>query len=244
VDISVIVNVHAEGLLAVPTLRSVLTSMVVAESQGHSAELVVVLDRSPDDTVDVIKAATGSRARLVAADHGDLGLSRNTGVAAASGEWVSFIDGDDVWGAHWLAGAAKAAGADVRTVIWHSQYAVYFETGQHILEHVDMEDPDFDLRYFLTANYWTSADFVPRFLALEVPYQQASKADLIGYEDWNFHCRTLERGVLHKVVPNTVHFIRRRQQSMSRQMQAAGTMCIPHSLFKARTDIFKAPLTR
>lgn len=71
------------------TIQSVL-------AQTHEiAEIIVVDDGSSDRTGDV--AASFPRTRVIRRPNGGQGAARNTGVHAASGEWIAFLDHDDLW---------------------------------------------------------------------------------------------------------------------------------------------------
>lgn len=74
---------------------------VVAAARGSDAELeaVCVDDGSTDGTPAELDglAAKDPRIRVVHKPNGGEGSARNAGVAAATGEWVTFLDGDDVW---------------------------------------------------------------------------------------------------------------------------------------------------
>lgn len=59
-------------------------------------ELIVVNDGSDDGTEQVL-AAFGDRLRLISKPNGGLSSARNAGIAAASGEFVAFLDTDDCW---------------------------------------------------------------------------------------------------------------------------------------------------
>lgn len=61
-----------------------------------AVEMVVVDDASRDDTVAVLRARYGARIRLVPlAENGGISVARNAGIAAATGEFVHFLDSDD-----------------------------------------------------------------------------------------------------------------------------------------------------
>jgi len=61
-------------------------------------ELVVVDDGSTDDTADVLASYDDDRLRYVAHEtNRGANVARNTGIEAAEGEYVAFLDSDDEW---------------------------------------------------------------------------------------------------------------------------------------------------
>ena len=59
-------------------------------------EIVVVDDGGTDDTYEVLSADRELRLRRHPSRRG-VSASRNTGIAAARGEWLAFLDSDDLW---------------------------------------------------------------------------------------------------------------------------------------------------
>ena len=61
-------------------------------------ELIIVDDGSATETKETIQSLSEQRIKLLSIPHcGNIALLRNTGVAAGSGEWLAFLDSDDVW---------------------------------------------------------------------------------------------------------------------------------------------------
>jgi glycosyltransferase involved in cell wall biosynthesis len=61
-------------------------------------ELIVADDGSTDGTRDYLKQIAEGRVRAVLLDHtGNRSLVRNAAIAQAGGEWIAFLDSDDVW---------------------------------------------------------------------------------------------------------------------------------------------------
>lgn len=79
-----------------PWIRACLDS-VLAQSYADW-ECIVVDDESKDESGKILDeyAARDVRIRVIHQANKGEGGSRNTGIAAASGEWILFLDGDDV----------------------------------------------------------------------------------------------------------------------------------------------------
>lgn len=74
---------------------------VASAARGADAELEVICvdDGSTDGTPAALDGAGAKdpRIRVVHKPNGGEGSARNAGVAATTGDWVTFLDGDDVW---------------------------------------------------------------------------------------------------------------------------------------------------
>lgn len=93
--ISVIIPTYNVGEFIGETLRSVL-----GQAGVRNFEVLLVDDRSTDDSVAQAQAAAGGDPRLrVLHNTGPQGAAgaRNHGLTHAKGEWVAFLDGDDLW---------------------------------------------------------------------------------------------------------------------------------------------------
>lgn len=75
-------------------LRETLES---ALAQTHSdTEVIVVNDGSSDGTPDILRAY-GAKLQVVDQQNRGLAAARNAGAAIARGEWLAFLDADDLW---------------------------------------------------------------------------------------------------------------------------------------------------
>jgi glycosyltransferase involved in cell wall biosynthesis len=101
--ISVVLPTHNRADLVQRAVRS-----VIAQSYSNW-ELLVVDDASDDDTPKVLSNFTDSRIRVLRREQqGGASATRNTGLAAARGEFVVYLDDDNVMHPHWLKGVAWA----------------------------------------------------------------------------------------------------------------------------------------
>ena len=109
--ISVVVPIYNVEDYLEPCLRS------VAEQTVTDLDVVMVDDGSTDGSADIARefARSDDRFRLVSQENGGLSKARNTGAAAAGGEYLAFVDSDDVLPANayeLLLGALEKTGSD------------------------------------------------------------------------------------------------------------------------------------
>lgn len=102
--ISVVVPTRNRSALLAMTLRSVLLQ------QDVDLEVIVVDEGSTDDTAAMLARLGDARVRVLRHDvpHG-VSTARNDGTAAAVGEWLAFVDDDDLWAPDKLAQQLRAA---------------------------------------------------------------------------------------------------------------------------------------
>ncbi|MEJ7931426.1 glycosyltransferase family 2 protein [Ramlibacter sp. AN1015] len=80
---------------------------VLAQS-FRELELIVVDDGSTDDSTEQLRDIDDPRLRLLRQPNAGVSAARNRGIEAAQGEWVCFLDADDLWHAGYLASLAAA----------------------------------------------------------------------------------------------------------------------------------------
>jgi glycosyltransferase involved in cell wall biosynthesis len=88
--VSVIISTYNRGYCIGKTIDSVLAQTY------RPLEIVVVDDGSSDATRSVVEKY-GSAIRYLYQDNAGLAVARNTGLAAAKGEFIAFQDSDDIW---------------------------------------------------------------------------------------------------------------------------------------------------
>ncbi|MGB5963087.1 MAG: glycosyltransferase family A protein [Coleofasciculaceae cyanobacterium] len=60
-------------------------------------EVLVVNDGSTDNTAEWVSQVTDPRVRIVSQENKGLAGARNTGIAHAKGEYIAYLDADDLW---------------------------------------------------------------------------------------------------------------------------------------------------
>lgn len=99
--ISVVVPCHNTG----PWIQQALQSVAAQTRPAH--EIIVINDSSTDDTVEQIHSS-GVKVRFLDTRLGNAAAARNVGIKSAEGEWIAFLDGDDVWCSDHLERASRA----------------------------------------------------------------------------------------------------------------------------------------
>lgn len=150
--VSVIVPTYNRSAWIGATLRTVL-------AQTHRPhEIIVVDDGSADDTASVV-AGFGSEVRYVRQDNAGVSAARNHGARIATGEFLAFVDSDDLWhprkveiqllalrqtGAHWSITGCDVIGLDDNVIAGREGFPAVFP-----LFHDEGTSPtDFFTQYF------------------------------------------------------------------------------------------------
>jgi glycosyltransferase involved in cell wall biosynthesis len=121
--VSIIINVRNGAAFLRDALDSVLAQTFA------DWELVLWDDCSTDGSAEIIGAYHDARIRYyLSPDETPLGEARNRAIAKATGEWLAFLDQDDVWLPHKLEKQIALAAPDVgiiygRTVIFDARHA-------------------------------------------------------------------------------------------------------------------------
>jgi glycosyltransferase involved in cell wall biosynthesis len=89
--VSVIIPTYNRATKVRDTIESVLTQTVT------DLEVIVVDDGSSDGTGKILEETFGDRIRYYAQVNQGASVARNKGVEEARGEWIAFLDSDDLW---------------------------------------------------------------------------------------------------------------------------------------------------
>jgi glycosyltransferase involved in cell wall biosynthesis len=88
---------------------------VLSQEFDRPFELIVVDDGSTDETIRIVERY-GERISLIRNEWSGISRSRNSGIFAARGEFIAFIDADDTWAPDKLARTVEALETEAEAV--------------------------------------------------------------------------------------------------------------------------------
>jgi glycosyltransferase involved in cell wall biosynthesis len=77
-------------------LREAVLSVMAQKSVPQDFEIIVVDDGSTEDIAGVL-AGLDAEVRLIRLEHSGVSAARNCGITKSRGEWIAFLDSDDLW---------------------------------------------------------------------------------------------------------------------------------------------------
>ena len=249
-DMTAVLNFHAEELLGYPAIRSFGTNVSSARDAGISVKRVAILDKPSRGTRALVEEYKDHFDEVVVREFGDLGKSRASALDVAEGKYLCFFDGDDLWGREWIRLAYQMMESnDSSAWVAHPEAVYYFSpedffnqsstatpsggVKSFFLMHHDSRDSTFDPQALRFNNVYTSNTFAPIQLFLSHPFIEVNAETGFGVEDWAWNAMTLQRGIEHVIVPDTVHLVRvKGSASLGKENASRGLLPPLHTYFE------------
>ncbi|MFB2881907.1 glycosyltransferase [Floridanema aerugineum] len=124
--ISVIIPVYNGEKTIQETVESVLNQTF------KDWELIIINDGSQDATLDIVSRIEDPRIKVFSYPNAGLATSRNRGIDRASGEFISFLDADDLWTADKLELQLKALQENSQAAVAYSWTDLIDESSKFI----------------------------------------------------------------------------------------------------------------
>ncbi len=189
------------------------TAIDSVRSQTYDgAEIIVVNDGSPDDTASVARRY-GDRIAYLERPNGGLSAARNTGLVAATGEFVQFLDADDLLAPDMHANSIAAHQRMPRVAGTYCSFARIDGTGKHLRDYAAAPETDDEFHRLLGGNPWPCHTVVVRRSALPPP--PIFDAGLRSCEDWDLWLRIALRGGTFRRIHSVGASYRTHGSSMS-----------------------------
>lgn len=123
--VSVIIPVFNAAATVADALESVLRQTFT------DYEIIAVNDGSTDRSPQIL-ARYGDRVRTITRTNGGLSAARNTGVSVSSGEYVAFLDADDLWTPDFLIRSVATLDADPECVLTFTDLLIVDSDGHEL----------------------------------------------------------------------------------------------------------------
>lgn len=192
-DISVVIPAYNAAHFLPRCLKSVFAQTL------SPSEVIVVDDGSSDDTAEV---AAKLGARVISKRNGGLSAARNTGVLAASTDWVALLDADDLWAPEKL--ELQAARVREGTVLVYTGIRVFDDNG--VRQSCVASSPDQVRAMLRYCNPIAPSSVMARRDVIE--REGGFREDIRACEDWDMWVRLKRIGSFEAVkLPVTDYYV-------------------------------------
>ncbi len=186
-DVTVVIPAFNSSLYIAQTLESVLNQTV------KPFEVLAVDDGSTDDTAEIAERF-GHSVRVIRTANMKQAASRNFGVQAAVGDWIAFVDADDLWEPNKLelqiAELSRHPDADV--CYTSRRVLIQDETGSRLQEVIPAAPPEtIRQALFENTNFLPSSVLIRRSTFLGIG---GFDPHFVFVQDWDLWLRLLHSG--------------------------------------------------
>lgn len=152
-SVSVVIPLYNKADYIAETLDSVLRQSL------PPLEILVIDDGSTDQGPEIVRSFNDPRIKLIEQRNQGPGQARNRGIAEAHGDWVAFIDADDLWLEDHLAELARLSQPDPEVPFLATSYR---ELGEPSTTGTKADSPPSERQDFFalpanSRNIWSSS---------------------------------------------------------------------------------------
>jgi len=209
VDISFVLNAHNEGHILMAAINSAILAAEDCHLNGINTEIILICDSGDDITREIVECQTKQISKHAFVNYKNLGLSRNHGLSLATGDFVCFLDGDDIWQLSWPRRAYNfAKDTDFKNTIFHTEIFAAFNDVRFLRKQIQTVDKIFHPLNLLSTWHYCNNLFAHKSLFTRFPIEPYNHEEGYGSEDWHWSCETIADGCNRLYVPETVYFYR------------------------------------
>jgi hypothetical protein len=189
-----------------------LTVESALDQKGAEVEVIVVDDGSTDDTAVVVerhKAAWGERFRYFWQENAERCVARNHGLRYARGEFVAFLDSDDLWRPHHVRACVAALREAPEAAAAYGEHGLVDADGKAIRDRVArpaLAGDRFKRELCLKKFILFPVEVVIRRAALDSAYgtTEVFDPDAVMLEEWLVWVNLLRTATFRRVGQPTV----------------------------------------
>lgn len=184
-------------------------------------ELIVINDGSTDSTLARVGTVEDSRIKVFSYENGGLPVARNRGIRQATGEFITFIDADDLWTPDKLEKQLVALEQNPEAGVAYSWTAFIDERGKFLYAWKPLYDEGDVYPKLLVQNFISSGSNI---LVRRQFIEAAGEFDpnLKSVEDWDYYLRLAARCPF-VVVPEYQILYRQSSRSMTAKVDVMET---------------------
>ncbi len=201
-NISVVVPIYNGENYIGEAIESILSQTLMP------IEIIIVNDGSTDKSLDVINNYLGS-VDVINIPHSGVSKARNVGITAAKGDWIAFLDSDDIWLPNKLELYAEAMASFPDSIVFYSEFSLLevdlhgdFPTANYSGKlnsdiNCDLDHSGWIYHQLLLTNWvLTSTALVKKSVFETVGMFDES---LVIAEDWDMFLRISREGKFYKI---------------------------------------------
>jgi glycosyltransferase involved in cell wall biosynthesis len=198
--------------------KTILDTITSAQNQTFSDfEIIIINDGSTDKTLELINTLKDIRIKVFSYDNRGLSTARNRGIGLAVGDFITFLDADDLWTADKLELQFLALQNYPKAGLAYSWTSFMDEQGKTYYA----DKPKFVagdvLKELLQGNFLCSGSN-PLIKRSVIEAVGEFDPTLRSAEDWNYWLRIAERWEF-ALVPKAQIFYRQSAKSMSSKVE-------------------------
>ena len=202
----------------IPAYNSAKTILSTIDSVRRQTftdfELIVINDGSSDRTLELLAKIDDPRLRVLSFANGGLPVARNRGIANSQGEFITFIDADDLWTEDKLELQLAALSQNPGAGVVYSWTTVMDEAGKSFYPGKSVSYTG-DVRRQLLANNFIASGSNVMLRRSAIESVGEFEPTLKSAEDWDYWLRLALAGWEFAVVPKAQILYRQSAGAMS-----------------------------
>jgi glycosyltransferase involved in cell wall biosynthesis len=197
--------------------RTILETIASVQQQTFSDfDLIVINDGSKDRTLELLHNITDERLKIFSYENGGVCVARNRGISHATGEFIAFLDADDLWTSDKLEAQLTALQQHPEAGVAYSWTCFMREKGGYYIEKSRAFEGNVYAKLLVTNFLHSGSNPLIRREAIESV--GGFDTTLIPSEDWDFYLRLAARWSF-VLVPKPQIFYRQSSGSNSSNVE-------------------------